>query len=68
MGKMIKQVVSPAFLRGFSRVFDLGANMSNYSISRTPERDDYEALKGDWEKVGQCIKEATERYAKANAI
>ena len=57
---MIK--LSDAFVYGFSRALDLSGSMyREYNLSKSKERD-YEALKGDWEKVGETIRKETSTY------
>lgn len=57
--------LSEAFIRGFSRVIDIYAINKRYPNFYNSGRSDYEALRGDWEHVGTCIKEASKQYSEA---
>lgn len=57
----MKIKISVNFTKGFSRALDLSGtkkwpNLSDERIA------DYEALRSDWENVGQTIKEESGRY------
>lgn len=57
----MKIKISVNFTKGFSRALDLSGtkqwpNLSNGRIA------DYEALRSDWENVGQTIKKESGRY------
>jgi len=41
---------------------DLGATMSQYNISRTPEEADAKAMKSDWQATGNDIRFAMNSY------
>lgn len=61
-----KKSFSRAFFRGFSRALDLGGSKRSYAGIYV--RDDYEALKGDWENVGKDIRKAVAKYAEADTV
>jgi len=50
------------WLNGVSTVMTIWPDTGSRMRTRFLERSDAEALYGDWEKVGQGIKGATERY------
>ncbi|MFA6295887.1 MAG: hypothetical protein WC663_00885 [Patescibacteria group bacterium] len=56
----------PSFSRGISRAFDLTGiiNENNYNTSKTDKEADFNALKGDWEVVGNDLKTAIKNYDK----
>ena len=50
--------ITPAFIRGFSKVFDLGASLADYTVPHDGGQKDCDALRKDWEAVGGYISEA----------
>lgn len=54
----------PSALYGFSRVFDLGAQLDLYNESPTPAVADFLALFNDWWMVGNDLKAALEHELK----
>ncbi|MEI8230641.1 MAG: hypothetical protein WCG83_05930 [Candidatus Peregrinibacteria bacterium] len=53
---------TPTFLSGMAMTLDLGATMSQYNISRTPEEADAKAMKSDWQATGNDIRFAMNSY------
>jgi hypothetical protein len=51
----------PSFVGGAARVLDLGGTFDRYNISPTPADADHRALVGDWNMVGQDLREAIEK-------
>lgn len=43
------------FLAGFCQVLDIGATTTRYRVYPSAQAADYEALRSDWEKVGDSI-------------
>lgn len=54
----------PSFIRGLSRVLDLGSTVDSYQRSGHVLESDYDALKSDWEAVGQDLYGALDDYGK----
>ncbi|EFV01878.1 hypothetical protein HMP0721_1272 [Pseudoramibacter alactolyticus ATCC 23263] len=54
-----KLYIFPSFVKGFSRVLDLGATRTKVKpLKKTPERQDLEAISSDWWKVGDDLRRA----------
>ena len=51
-------------MRGYIRALDIYGTKNWPDLSKDKQRD-YEKLRGDWENVGECIRESTERYRSA---
>lgn len=60
----MKIIISKSFLRGYIRALDIYGTKNWPDLSKDKQRD-YEKLRGDWENVGECIRESTERYRSA---
>ena len=56
----------PNFVSGMGRAIDLGATMTQYNLSDTPEEADAKALYNDWFVVGDEIRKAANRLAPVN--
>ncbi len=52
----------PNFFKGFSRVFDLFGKLDNYNYSETEEKADFNALRKDWEMIGEDLLNAIKKY------
>lgn len=52
----------PSFIEGIARVMDLGATMQVYNDSKTEKEADFNALKKDWEAVGEDVVFAAKQY------
>lgn len=59
--KKIK-VRKSSFVKGMARVLDLGSTLNIYVYSNEPEGIDCNALRSDWEMVGEDIKLAINNY------
>ncbi len=57
----IKTLRNPNFLKGTSRVFDLYGKLDEY---KKQENADYEAIRGDWEEVGNVLSSAMSVHEK----
>lgn len=55
--------ISSAFLRGYSRAFDLSGTKKWPDLSDSTAKD-YEALRGDWENVGRVIRKGTKDFGR----
>jgi len=53
----------PTFLRGASRVLDMGATIDSYNESKSAAEADSDALSADWREVGREITFAIGKYA-----
>lgn len=51
----------PNFIKGFSRVLDLGGTLDVYNTDESELVADQKALTSDWKQVGADIQEAIER-------
>ena len=56
----------PNFISGMGRAVDLGATMTQYNISETPEEADAKALYNDWLVVGNEIRKAANQLVPVN--
>ena len=52
----------PSFWKGTARVLDLFGNLDVYNYSNNEEEADFNALKRDWEIVGQDLFSAIKQY------
>ncbi len=52
----------PSFFGGMAASLDIGATMSAYNESKSPEEADAKALAADWGVVGQDIGEALQAF------
>ena len=48
----------PNFISGMGMAIDLGATMTQYNVSETPEEADALALNNDWAVVGEEMRKA----------
>lgn len=62
MNKRSTLYAKPSFLRGMASVFDIGATLTVYNVSDTPEEADSEAIFSDWATVGNDIYYALEEW------
>lgn len=53
----------PSFIEGMSRVLDLGGTLNQYNTSVSGEIADIEAIRLDWEMVGNDIQAAIDVLA-----
>ncbi len=53
---------TPSFIEGISRVLDLGATLQKYNDSKTELEADTNALKSDWQSVGEDLKSSIKTY------
>ena len=54
-----------SFLRGMARSFDMfGVMRDQHHFSKNPIESDMEALRSDWDTVGNDIREAMHNYGK----
>jgi len=60
-------VFHPSFLIGFFRAFDLFGTYTKYNFSDTDQKADSDALKKDWEDVGQDLQNAIKGYESKNS-
>jgi hypothetical protein len=54
----VKLYAEPNFVSGVARVLDIGATLHQFNYSDTPEEADIEALRSDWEAVGDDLRAA----------
>ncbi|MDE2188437.1 MAG: hypothetical protein KGJ35_01770 [Patescibacteria group bacterium] len=57
----------PSFFEGASSLLDLGANVQRYNLSSTDDEADYEALKSDWQAVGDDLRSSIKTYEQSLA-
>lgn len=55
---------NPSFIKGMARLVDLFGSLDSYSVSLEPNEQDVQALKLDWELVGQDIKNSIQEFQK----
>ena len=55
-------LASSLFWKGYSRVFDLFASQRNLPDYSRGMHKDFEALKGDWVKVGDDLRSGARQY------
>ncbi|MFH1489676.1 MAG: hypothetical protein ABII06_12310 [Pseudomonadota bacterium] len=55
---------TPSFLGGLSSVLDLGSTLTQYNTAATPAKADANAIKSDWEAVGNDLRVAMDQYQK----
>ncbi len=55
-----KLFAEPTFLRGLAKVLDLGNTLDYYNDSDSPTQADVDALREDWEIIGQDMRDALE--------
>lgn len=60
----MKAIFSESFMRGFARVLNLDAT-KEWPIISDGMQADYEALRDDWENVGENIRRAQENCKRA---
>ncbi|MBL3539566.1 hypothetical protein [Aminivibrio sp.] len=53
---------SPSFIGGMAAVLDMGATLTIYNESKTPEEADAKAIACDWRVVGNDIKSAMKSF------
>ncbi len=53
-----KLFAEPTFLRGLAKVLDLGNTLDYYNSSESPEQADVDALRADWNIIGQDLRDA----------
>jgi hypothetical protein len=58
----------PSFTRGMAAALDMGATLSVFNESKTPEEADARALRSDWIAVGKDILNAMKCYEQKNSI
>lgn len=54
--KRFSLFVTPTFLSGLSRVFDIASTINVYSDLNSPEEADFIAMQSDWSVVGEDMK------------
>ncbi len=63
MGELFKRTgrlfARPSFWEGASRVFDMGATLSEYNRNQNEREADAQAILSDWLAVGDSIQSAT---------
>ncbi|EGP4751509.1 MULTISPECIES: hypothetical protein [Enterococcus] len=52
---------NPSFFRGIGRLLDLGSTRNVYNTSENPEEADFNAIKSDWENVGEDFSNVYEK-------
>lgn len=57
---------NPSFLGGVATTLDLGATLTQYNTSNSPEEADAKALASDWMMVGQDIAFALSHFKVSN--
>lgn len=55
--------LSDAFIYGFSRALDISGSMYREHDLSEGNKKDYEALRRDWERVGETIYKETNYYS-----
>ena len=56
---------TPSFISGMGMAIDLGATMTQYNTSETPEEADARAIANDWLAVGNDMREALNTYGRS---
>lgn len=54
----------PSFLRGISRILDLGSTSNIYNSFDSDDRVDYRAVMSDWNMIGEDMRGAMNEYKK----
>lgn len=65
-GDVMKAIISKNFLKGYIRVLDLYGTKEWPELSNSKQKD-YEALRSDWENVGNSIWRETRNFERAQA-
>lgn len=61
----VRSLRRSAYLRGFASAIDLrGDSRHQYRFAASPERADFDALRNDWENVGQDLAAALDAEAR----
>ena len=59
----------PSFLEGMARIFDFGGTLDYYPrrsvVGKSGPEEDAEAIRSDWEAVGQYIRDAIGQFEEA---
>lgn len=50
-----------SFFTGFSSVFSIAGETTDFNRSKSGEEADYKAIKSDWEMIGQDFKKAIKK-------
>lgn len=58
----------PGFLRGMAATLDMGATMSVFNSSTSPEKADSRAMLADWSAVGQDIQQVVRECENIRAL
>jgi hypothetical protein len=53
---------TPSFLLGMAAVLDMGATLTVYNESRSPEEADFKAIYSDWVATGDDISSALNKW------
>jgi len=56
----------PSFLGGFGSIIDLSGPISKYNYTTHNATADYEAIKSDWEQVGNDMRHAIKEYERSH--
>ncbi len=52
----------PSFLEGVARLVDFGATLNMYNDSSSPEEADINAIRSDWEIVGNDLQHSIDNF------
>jgi len=62
MSKTTFLYATPNFLLGMASVLDLGATLTVYNESESPEEADFKAIYSDWATTGEDISSALNKW------
>lgn len=55
----------PSFVEGMARLFDFSGSLQTYNGHESGEQADYEAIKQDWQVIGDDIYKSIDNYEQA---
>jgi hypothetical protein len=58
----LHRFAKPSFIEGMARVLDLGSTMRIYNESPSPNQADIDAIRHDWQVVGEDIENSINIY------
>ena len=53
----------PDFAQGVGSLFDVFGTLNQYNNAESPEEADYEALRSDWQAIGDDLRQAMQTVA-----
>ncbi len=58
----------PGFFRGMAATLDIGATLTVFNESQSPEESDAKAIRSDWRVVGDDLRAAVRKYEEERAF